>query len=320
MNPVRIGFVMDPIISINPKKDTTLAIMLEAQSRGWSIVYMELKDLFLENGAAKAKMHSVHVKDDSKNWFEIKGSETGNLGDLDFLFMRKDPPFDIEYIMATYILEKAEAQGAMVINKPQGLRDANEKVFTSWFPQCCPESLLTRSGNLILDFLEKHQKIVIKPTCKMGGKSIFVLIKGDPNVNVIIEEVTKNGEEYVQVQKYISEISTTGDKRIILIDGEPVEYGLARFPSKGDHRGNLAAGGSGRGFKLSEKDRWICKEIGPGLVKKGLLFAGIDVIGDYLTEINVTSPTCIQEINKEFNINIAGRLLDCVVKKLNSSL
>ncbi len=318
MNPVRIGFVMDPISTINPKKDTTLAIMLEAQSRGWLIFYMELKDLFLENGEAKAVMHTIIVYDDLENWFEIRSSEYKSLGDMDLLFMRKDPPFDMEYIMATYILEQAARQGVKVINDPQGLRDANEKVFTAWFPQCCPPGLLTRSKSAILDFLVKHQKIVIKPTCKMGGKSVFLLVKNDPNVNVIIEEVTKNEQVYVQVQKYIPEISETGDKRILLINGEPVEYALTRIPSKDDHRGNLAVGAKGKGFKLTENDRWICSQIGPTLVKKGLLFVGIDVIGDYLTEINVTSPTCVREIDKEFNINISAILLDFLNNNLNS--
>lgn len=314
MNSVKIGFVMDPIQFINPKKDTTLAMMLEAQSRGWSIFYMQLKDLYLQDGNARAKTQEISVQDNPENWFEITETKDLNLGYFDLLFMRKDPPFDMEYILATYILEKAEEQGAKVVNNPQGLRDANEKVFTSWFPQCCPPSLLTRSRPLILEFLEKHQKAVIKPTCKMGGQSIFILTKGDPNVPVIMEEVSKNGEEFVQVQKYISEISETGDKRIILINGVPVEYGLARFPSRGDHRGNLAAGATGKGFKLTKNDRWICSEIGPKLVEKGLLFVGIDVIGNYLTEINVTSPTCIKEIDKEFDINIAARLLDFLIK------
>ncbi len=317
MNPVKIGFIMDPIHLINPKKDTTLAMMVEAQSRGWQIFYMQLKDLYLQDGTARAEVQQISVEDNPENWFSTGGSKDLDLGYFDFLFMRKDPPFDMEYILATYILEKAQEQGAQVVNNPRGLRDANEKVFTAWFPQCCPASLLTRSRSLILAFLEKHQKAVIKPTCKMGGKSIFILTKGDPNVPVIIEEVSKNGEEFVQVQKYISEISETGDKRIILINGEPVEYGLARFPSKNDHRGNLASGGTGKGFKLSKNDLWICSEIGPKLVEKGLLFVGIDVIGNYLTEINVTSPTCIKEIDKAFDIKIASRLLDFLTKKLN---
>lgn len=318
MNPVRVGFVMDPISTINPKKDTTLALMLEAQSRGWLIFYMELKDLYLQNAEAKAIMHKIVVSNDPENWFEIKNSEYKSLGDLEFLFMRKDPPFDMEYIMATYILDKAAAKGVKVINDPRGLRDANEKVFTAWFPKCCPPGLLTRSKSSILGFLEEHQKIVIKPTCKMGGKSVFILVKSDPNVNVIIEEVTKNEEVFVQVQKYISAITETGDKRILLINGEPVDYGLTRIPSKDDHRGNLAAGATGKGFRLTEHDRWICSQIGPTLVKKGLLFVGIDVIGDYLTEINVTSPTCVREIDKEFDLNISAILLDFLKNNLNS--
>lgn len=316
MNPISIGFVMDPIESINPKKDTTLAIMIEAQSRGWPVFYMQLNDLYLENDIAKAEMHAVRVQEGPKNWFEITESKNLNLGDLDFIFMRKDPPFDMEYIMATYILEKAEKQGAMVINNPKSLRDANEKVFTSEFPQCCPPSLLTRKKTAILEFLHKHDKLVIKPTCKMGGKSVFILYKNDPNLKVIIEEVTQNEQVFVQVQKFIPEISETGDKRILLINGKPIEYSLARFPSKNDHRGNLAAGASGKGFRLTDRDRWLCSQIAPILMEKGLYFVGIDVIGDFITEINVTSPTCVREIDKEYKIGIPAKLLDFLTQNL----
>ncbi len=310
MSSMRIGIVMDSISSITPKKDTTLAFMLEAQARGWQIEYMELADLFLHDGRAEARMRRVKVFNDLNNWFEITGEVYGALGDLDVILMRKDPPFDIEYIMATYILEKAEAEGALVVNKPQSLRDANEKVFTAWFPQCCPPSILTRSKDAIKTFLDTHVKIVVKPTDKMGGQSVFVISKGDPNTNVIIDEITKSGTRYIQAQTYIQEIETMGDKRILLIDGVPVNYGIARIPNGGDHRGNLAVGASAKGFTLTARDHWICHQIGPALKERGLLFVGIDVIGDYLTEINVTSPTCVREIDKLFDINIASMFFD----------
>jgi glutathione synthase len=310
MNAIRIGIVMDPIDSINPKKDTTLAFMLEAQSRGWQVVIMEMADLFLNDGRTEARMRHVKVFNDSRHWFEFTGEEYASPGDLDVILMRKDPPFDIEYIMATYILEKAEAEGALVVNKPRSLRDLNEKVFTSWFPQCCPPSILTRSKDAIKTFLDTHGKIVIKPTNKMGGQSVFVITKGDPNTNVIIEEITRSGTRYIQAQAYIHEIETMGDKRILLIDGVPVDHGIARIPNAGDHRGNLAVGASAKGFTLSERDRWICNQIGATLKERGLLFVGIDVIGNYLTEINVTSPTCVREIDKLFHINIASMFFD----------
>jgi len=303
---------MDPIASIHPEKDTSLAFMLEAQLRGWKIVYMEMADLFLRDGRAEARMRYVKVFNDLNKWFEFTDEEYGSLGDLDVILMRKDPPFDIEFIMATYILERAKTEGAVVVNNPRSLRDANEKIFTAWFPQCCPPSLLTRSVTAVQTFLETHGKIVVKPTDKMGGKSVYVIAKGDPNTNVILDEITGSGERYIQAQKYIPEIETSGDKRIILIDGIPVDYGIARIPSEGDHRGNLAAGAKAKGFELTERDRWICNQIGPALKERGLLFTGIDVIGDFLTEINVTSPTCIREIDKIYNTNIAAMFFDAL--------
>lgn len=312
MKPVRIGIVMDPIDSIKSYKDTSFAFMLEAQSRGWEIIYMEMGDLHLSNGRAEGFMRHIKVFDDPKHWYEFTGEEYSALSSLDIMLMRKDPPFDMEYIMATYILGKAESDGVLVVNKPQSLRDVNEKVFTAWFPQCCPPALVTRSKKAILQFLDLHEKIVIKPTCKMGGQSIFVIRKGDPNTNVIIEEMTLSGRSFIQAQAYIPEITTTGDKRIILIDGIPVNHGIARMPSDGDHRGNLAAGAKATGFTLTERDHWICNQIGPTLKERGLLFVGIDVIGNYLTEINVTSPTCIREIGKIFNINVEAMFIDAL--------
>ena len=310
MRPVRIGFVMDPIESINPKKDTTLAFMIEAQARGWQVVYLTMGDLHLNHGRAEARMRHVKVFNDTEHWYEIETEYYAALGELEVILMRKDPPFDLEYIMSTYILERAENEGALVINNPRSLRDANEKVFTAWFPQCCPPALLTRDKTAIKKFLDTHQKIVIKPTNKMGGQSIFVIAQGDPNTNVIIEEMTAKETRYVQVQKYIQEIETVGDKRILIINGEPVEQGIVRIPGGGDHRGNLAAGASAKGFTLTDRDRWICEQLGTTLRQKGLFFVGIDVIGDYLTEINVTSPTGIREINKYFNIDVSSMFFD----------
>ncbi|HSF55504.1 MAG TPA: glutathione synthase [Algoriphagus sp.] len=318
MKSFRIGVVMDPIESINPKKDTSLALMLEAQARGWKLEYLEMKDLFLQNGNAEGRMRRVKVFDDSHHWFEIEDETYGSLSELDVIIMRKDPPFDIEYIMATYILERAEAEGVLVLNRAQSLRDVNEKVFTAWFSQCCPPSLLTRSKAAIRDFLKIHHKIVVKPTAKMGGQSIFVIQEGDPNTNVIIEELTQKESCYIQAQAYIPEITEMGDKRIILIDGEPIEYGIARIPKGDDHRGNLAVGAIAEGFELTERDKWICAQIGPELKKRGLFFVGIDVIGDYLTEINVTSPTGIREIGKIFHLNIAAKFFEVLEQRLLS--
>lgn len=316
MKPIRIGMVMDPIESINTKKDTTLAFMLEAQSRGWEVAYLTLADLFLADGHAEGYIRYVKVFNDPELWYEVEREEFGQLREMDILLMRKDPPFDIEYIMATYILERAEAEGVLVLNKPQALRDVNEKVFTAWFPQCCPASLFTRSKKAIKSFLDQHGKIVIKPTNKMGGQSIFVIAKDDPNTNVIIEEMTNRDTRYVQVQAYVPEIKTHGDKRILIIDGEPVPYGITRIPGPGDHRGNLAVGARAEGFTLTDRDRWICKQIGPTLKERGLLFVGIDIIGDYLTEINVTSPTGVVEISKIFNIHVASLVFDAISKLL----
>ena len=317
MKEYRLGVVMDPIESINPKKDTSLALMLEAQSRGWQIDYLEMKDLFLKDGRAEGRMRRMKLLDNPDRWHQVEEERYGPLSELNAIVMRKDPPFDIEYIMASYILERAEADGVLVLNRAQALRDANEKVFTAWFPQCCPPSVLTRSKSAIKDFLLLHHKIVVKPTSKMGGQSVFVISEGDPNTNVILEELTQRETCYIQAQVYIPEIIQKGDKRIILIDGEPVEFGITRIPGHGDHRGNLAVGARAEGFELSERDRWICSQIGPERKKRGLFFVGIDVIGDYLTEINVTSPTGIKEIDKIFHINIAARLFEVLEAKLD---
>lgn len=311
---LKLGVVMDPIESITPYKDSTFAMLLEAQARGWPIFYMQQADLYLRHGQAMASMRSLSVQDNSESWFEYGNDIDQSLDTLGVILMRKDPPFDIDYIYTTYLLELAEKTGALVVNKPQSLRDANEKLFTAWFPQCTPESLVSADADRIRAFLAEYKDIILKPLDGMGGASIFRLRFGDENTNVIIEVMTKHGRHLIMAQRYIPEIEQ-GDKRILMIDGEPVDYALARIPEAGEHRGNLAAGGSSVGQALSERDRWICKEVGPTLRKKGLLFVGLDVIGDYLTEINVTSPTCIRELDKQFDLNISAQLMDVIAEK-----
>ncbi len=306
---ISLGVVMDPIESIKPQKDTTFAMMLEAQRRGWAIFIMEQKDIWLRDGEVWADVSPVVLKDDAKAWFKKNNSQARPMAEFDIILMRKDPPFDTEYIYTTYLLELVEATGVLVVNKPQSLRDANEKLFAAWFPQCTPPTLVTRSSAKIKAFIEEHDEVVLKPLHGMGGGSIFKVHKKDPNINVIIETLTQNQSNYIMVQQFLAQIKN-GDKRIIMIQGEPVPYALTRIPAEGEIRGNLAAGGRGVGVELNDQDRWICAEIGPSLKAKGLAFVGIDVIGEYLTEINVTSPTCVREIDKAFEINIAAIFLD----------
>lgn len=305
------GVLMDPIENINPKKDTTLAILLAAQQRGWSNWIMTPNNVWLQDGIAWGRMQQVTVFDDIARWFEVIDEQDQPLVDLDLLFMRKDPPFNMEFIYLTYLLENAQSQGLTVINNPVSLRDANEKLFTTWFPQCCPKTLVTSQAELIINFLETVKQAVIKPLDGMGGSSVFRLTDGDPNVPVIIEAVTQLQTKKVMVQQFIPEI-TAGDKRILMINGEPVPYALARVPARNDFRGNLAAGATSEGRALTDRDRWICEQVGPVLRDKGLVFVGLDVIGDYLTEINVTSPTCVRELNALFELDIASELLDSV--------
>jgi glutathione synthase len=306
---IKLGMVMDSIQKINIKKDTSFAMLLEAQARGWELHYMELNDLYLRNGRAYARTRTVTVQRDPQRWFEFHLEQDIPLDELDVILMRKDPPFDQEYIYATYLLERAENLGVYVVNKPQSLRDANEKLFTAWFPQCCAETLVAREPERIRHFLHEQEEIILKPLDGMGGTSIFRLRRGDPNLSVILETMTRYNTRYVMAQKYLPEI-VDGDKRILLVNGEAVPYALARIPAAGETRGNLAAGGRAEGRKLTERDWWIAKQVGPTLREKGLVFAGIDVIGDTLTEINVTSPTCVQELDREFGLNIAGMLMD----------
>lgn len=313
--PLRTGVIMDPIGGINIRKDSTFAMMLEAQRRGHELFYMEPSDLWMDGPEARASMREVTVRDDPDDWFDLGQARDAALGDLDAVLMRRDPPFDMNYVHLTYMLELAAEQGALVVNRPQSLRDANEKFYIAHFPQCCTPFAITPHATRILAFVELHGKSVVKPLEGMGGESIFQLNPGDPNLKVILETITKHGREPVMVQKYIPEISA-GDKRILVVDGEPVPYALARMPGEGDFRGNLAKGGRGEGVPLSDRDRWICGQVAPTLRAKGILFAGLDVIGDWLTEINVTSPTGVRELDKAYGLNIAGRLFDAIDRKL----
>ena len=307
---------MDPISAINIKKDSSFAMLLAAQAKGWSLYYMEQQDLFLHQGVVSAEMKPLRVVQNPDKWFELDDSQTLPLSELDAILMRKDPPFDMEYIYSTYLLEQAEAAGVLIVNHPQSLRDANEKLYTAWFPQCCPPTLVTRQKHRIREFHQQHQDIILKPLDGMGGASIFRVKQDDPNFSVIIETLTDHGRKSIMAQKFIPEI-IDGDKRILMINGEPVSYALARIPAEGETRGNLAAGGRAEGRPLTERDRWICQQVGPTLRKKGLLFVGLDVIGNYLTEINVTSPTCIRELDTQFNLNIAADLMDCIEQQLS---
>lgn len=311
----RLGVVMDPIEIIKPYKDTTLAFLLEAQRRGWEIRYFEMSDLYLRDGDARGQGRGVTVRDDRKDWFTLEDAHDETLTSLDVILMRKDPPFDLEYVYATQLLEIAERAGARVVNRPQAIRDNNEKLAIQLFPQCCAPTLVARQPSRIREFLAEQDHIVVKPLDGMGGYQVFVLKLGDPNTTMILDTITHSGTRQVMAQRYIPEIRE-GDKRILVIDGEPYPYALARVPLAGETRGNLAAGGTGIGVELTERDRWICKEIAPYLREKGLLFVGLDVIGDYLTEINVTSPTCVRELDEIYDDNISARLFDAIEARL----
>jgi len=312
---MKLGVVMDPIESINIKKDSTFEMIWQAQELGWQIDYFEMSDLSIDNGVALGEARSVTAFQDKNHWFELSESRSIELGSLDAILMRKDPPFDMEYVYATYLLELAEKQGALIVNSPQALRDCNEKAYCAWFPEVCPETIITRRAEQLREFLAKHGDIIIKPLDGMGGASIFRVQEGSANIGVIIETLTKHGSEYTMAQRYLPEI-TKGDKRLLMVDGEPVPYVLARIPSKGETRGNLAAGGRGVAQEISASDRAIAAIVGPELVKRNILFAGLDIIGDRLTEINITSPTCIKEINEQYGTNIALDLMLAIERKL----
>jgi glutathione synthase len=315
---IRLAVVMDPIDDIKYPKDSTLAMLLAAQGRGFELFYLEQRDLSLRDGVAFGHARPLTVRADPHDWFTLGETSLTRLGDFDCLLMRKDPPFDTEYIYTTYVLERAEGQGALVVNRPQGLRDMNEKVYTAWFPQCCAPTLITRSMADMEAFLREHGKIVCKPLHGMGGRSIFVLERQDKNMNVTFETLTDYGQRFAIVQRYVPEIVESGDSRVLLIDGEPVPHALARIPSPTDHRGNLAAGAKGVGRPLNERDRWLAQQIGPTLAARGMLFVGLDVIGGYVTEINVTSPTGIRELDKQFGTNIGDLLMQAIERRLHA--
>ncbi|GGG50465.1 glutathione synthetase [Pseudohongiella nitratireducens] len=315
---IKIGIVMDPIQAISYKKDTSLAMLVAAQKRGWSLFYMEQGDLYLQGDAAMAEMRPLKVAYDPNDWYALGDAVQQPLAELDVILMRKDPPFDSNFIYSTYLLERAEQAGTLIVNKPQSLRDCNEKVFATQFPQCCPPLLVSSKASLLKAFHKEHGDVIFKPLDGMGGSSIFRLQAGDPNFSVIAETLTAGGKNPIMAQRYLPEI-INGDKRILLIDGDPVPYALARVPAIGETRGNLAAGGSGRAQPLSDRDRWICEQVRDSVREKGLLFVGLDVIGDYLTEINVTSPTCVREIDRAYDLNIADDLMQVIENKLQTS-
>lgn len=312
---IRLGVVMDPIGSIHYKKDSTLAMLWEAQARGYELYYFEQKDLFLLEGVPYGDAKRLQVAKDSGNWFQFHEQQRIPLSSLNVIMMRKDPPFNEEYIYTTYILEHAEREGVLCVNRPQSLRDSNEKFFAAYFPQCAPPTMVTQSNDKLHEFWKAHKDIVCKPLNTMGGASVFRLQEHDVNASVIFETLTRNQSFYIMAQRFIPEIKQ-GDKRILMIDGEPVPHALARVPQGGDWRGNLAVGAKGVVQPLSERDKFICREVGPVLRERGLYFVGLDVIGDYLTEVNVTSPTGIREIDAGANINVSAALMDTIQRHL----
>jgi len=306
-----VAVLMDPIDQIHVEKDTTLALLLEAQRRGYRLLYMTQGDLALRGAEPWAQVAELRVRDDADDWFTLQPPHWRDLREVDLVFARKDPPFDSQFLYDTMVLEIAQAAGVRVINDPRGLRDANEKIFSLHFPQCIPATIIARDAAEIRRFVAEHGDVVLKPLDGMGGRSIFRSSRGDPNLNVILETLTHEGRDFTVAQRYIPEI-VDGDKRILLIDGEPVPYVLARMPQGDDFRGNLARGGKGVGRPISERDRWIAAQVGPELRRRGMRFVGLDVIGEYLTEVNVTSPTCVRELDAQFGLNIAGMLFDAI--------
>jgi glutathione synthase len=311
----KIAILMDPIGKINIKKDSSFAMLVEAKKRKHQLYYLEQSDLMLKDGCVHARVRRLDVFEDPTKWYQLEEPEIVPLHSMDSLLMRKDPPFDMEFVYTTYLLELAQNQGLLVVNDARSLRDHNEKLFTALFPQCCTDMLVTRSESELRQFISLHKDVILKPLDGMGGSSIFRVKDNDPNIGVIIETLTQLGQETTMAQKFIPDISN-GDKRVLMVDGEPIPYCLARIPAKGETRGNLAAGGRGEARPLTERDLWIAKQIGPTLKEKGLIFVGLDIIGDYVTEINVTSPTCIKEIDAAYGTNIAATLFDAIERKL----
>jgi glutathione synthase len=315
-----VAILMDPINTIKVAKDTSFAMLLEAQRRGHSLLYFEQASLALRDGAPWARVAALQVRDDPQNWYSLSEPQWRDLRDIDVVLMRKDPPVDAQFINDTLVLEVARRAGVTVVNEPQALRDCNEKLFAMDFPQCIVPTLVARDADELRRFAAEHGEVVLKPLDGMGGRGIFRVKAGDSNLNSMLEtllggDAHGSGRHLTIAQKYIPEI-TAGDKRILLVDGEPVPYALARIPQGNEFRGNLAAGGRGEGVPLSERDRWIVAQVAPELRRRGLLFVGLDVIGDYLTEINVTSPTCVRELDRQFGLNIAGQLFDVIEQRV----
>ncbi|MFB9068652.1 glutathione synthase [Pseudofulvimonas gallinarii] len=312
-----VAVLMDPIGAIKPAKDTTLALLLEAQRRRHRLFYVEHSGLAADGARARARMAPLTVRDDPADWFSIGTPEWRDLVTMDVLLLRKDPPFDNEYLYDTQLAELAQREGVLVVNDPKSLRDANEKLFALHFPQCCPPTLVARDAALLRGFVEREGRAVLKPLDGMGGRGVFQANADDPNLNVILETLTNGGRTLAMVQRYLPEI-VDGDKRILMIDGEPVPYALARIPQGHDFRGNLARGGRGEARPLSDRDRWIASQVGPELRRRGLLFVGLDVIGEWLTEVNVTSPTGVRELDAQCGLNVAGLLWDAVAARLDA--
>lgn len=313
---IKIAVLMDPIENIKVAKDTSLAMMLAAQKRNWSPYYLRRQDLFMRDGRPCASVQQVTMYDNKDHWYDAEPATEMYLDEFDCILMRLDPPFNMDYVYATYFLQRASDAGTLVLNDPAALRDINEKMYTAWFPDCCPPTLITSREDKLRAFHQEHSDIIVKPLDGMGGSSIFRLKPDDPNVSVVLETMTRFGERQIMAQRYIPEI-TEGDKRILVVDGVPVSHALARMPAAGETRGNLAAGGTGVAVPLSDRDRQIAETIGPELVKKGVLFAGIDVIGDWVTEINVTSPTCARELDEQCNLDIGSQFMEAIEKRLN---
>ena len=313
---LKLGIIMDPIEHIKIVKDSSFAMMLAAQRRGWELHYMNQHHLYSDGGSTRAQTQIVTVQDDAESWFNVISSQDIALSELDAVLMRKDPPFDIEYITTTWLLDSAERSGTLVVNKPASLRDANEKLFITCFPQCCVPMLVSSDPARIRQFVAQHQDVILKPLDSMGGHSIFRVQPDYQNLSVILELMTNGGRKTIMAQRFIPEI-TLGDKRILLIDGDPVPYALARVPAAGETRGNLVAGATGVGMPLTERDHWICAQVSPVLREMGILFAGLDVIGDYLTEINITSPTCIRELDQQYDLDIGGQLIASIESRLS---
>jgi len=315
---IRLGVVMDPIERIKPVKDTTLAMLLEAQRRGYALEYLGQADLSVLEGRLGLRLRALTVRDDQADWFELGPARQADAQELDVILMRKDPPFDMEYIYTTFLLERAEDVGVLVVNKPAALRDVSEKAYTMWFPEFTPPTMVTRAMADMRRFVERYGAAVVKPLDGMGGRSIFVLQPGDPNTGVILETLTDHDQRYAMIQRYVPEIVAGGDRRILVVDGEPYGHALARIPAKGENRGNLAAGARGEGRDLTDREREICAAVGPVLRDKGILFAGLDVIGDQLTEINVTSPTGVRELDALYGDNICAGLFDAIERRLEA--